>query len=73
MDISVSRLNNRLALQLPTELPLGLVFVVGTVENITWINDGDEQTHITSSRRIELELKEEEVDESEQPKQSPSL
>lgn len=31
MDISVSHLNNRLSLQLPQELPLGLVFVVGTV------------------------------------------
>jgi hypothetical protein len=35
MDISVSRLNNRLALQLPTELPLGLVFVLGHVQNLT--------------------------------------
>lgn len=34
MDITVSHLNNRLALQLPTELPLGLVFVVGVVENL---------------------------------------
>jgi hypothetical protein len=32
MDIPVSRLNNRMALQLPRELPLGLVFVVGTVQ-----------------------------------------
>lgn len=31
MDISVSRLNHRLALQLPVELPLGLVFVTGAV------------------------------------------
>ena len=31
MDISVSHLNNRLSLQLPQELPLGLVFVTGTV------------------------------------------
>lgn len=31
MDVSVAHLNNRLALQLPRELPLGLVFVVGTV------------------------------------------
>ena len=29
MDISVSRLNSRMALQVPPELPLGLVFVVG--------------------------------------------
>jgi hypothetical protein len=34
MDISVSHLNNRLALQLPKELPLGLVFVLGRVENL---------------------------------------
>lgn len=34
MDISVSRLNNRLALQLPAELPLGLVFVVGSAYDI---------------------------------------
>lgn len=31
MDISVSHLNNRLSIQLPQELPLGLVFVTGTV------------------------------------------
>lgn len=35
MDISVSRLNHRLALQLPSELPLGLVFVLGRVQNLT--------------------------------------
>jgi hypothetical protein len=34
MDVPVSRLNNRMALQLPAELPLGLVFVVGTVVNL---------------------------------------
>lgn len=34
LDISVSHLNNRLALQLPTELPLGLVFVVGVVHDL---------------------------------------
>jgi hypothetical protein len=34
MDIPVSRLNNRMALQLPAELPLGLVFVVGAVEEL---------------------------------------
>ena len=31
MDVTVSHLNNRLALQLPLEPPLGLVFVVGQV------------------------------------------
>lgn len=35
MDISVSHLNNRLALQLPTELPLGLVFVTGSIANLS--------------------------------------
>ncbi len=34
MDISVRRLNHRLALQLPKELPLGLVFVVGVVGEV---------------------------------------
>ncbi len=34
MDISVSRLNNRMVLQVPPELPLGLVFVVGQVRNL---------------------------------------
>ena len=34
MDISVSQLNNRLALQLPPELPLGLVFVTGKVKDL---------------------------------------
>lgn len=35
MDVSVSHLNNRLALQLPAQLPLGLVFVLGEIENLT--------------------------------------
>ncbi|HZD09856.1 MAG TPA: hypothetical protein VE553_00815, partial [Candidatus Binatia bacterium] len=34
MDISVSRLNNRMALQVPAVLPLGLVFIVGQVTNL---------------------------------------
>jgi hypothetical protein len=34
MDISVSFLNERMALQLPAELPLGLVFVVGSVRQV---------------------------------------
>jgi hypothetical protein len=34
MDISVSRLNKRMALQLPAEFPLGLVFVVGKVHDL---------------------------------------
>ncbi len=40
MDISVSRLNKRMALQLPAEFPLGLVFVVGKVRKLTEA-DGD--------------------------------
>lgn len=34
MDISVRHLNNRMALQVPAELPLGLVFIVGRVRNL---------------------------------------
>ena len=34
MDVPVTLLNNRLAIQLPAELPLGLVFVVGQVEHL---------------------------------------
>ena len=33
-DVTVNHLNSRLALQLPSELPLGLVFVVGQVEHL---------------------------------------
>lgn len=33
-DVPVTHLNSRLALQLPAELPLGLVFVVGRIENL---------------------------------------
>lgn len=40
MDISVSRLNKRMALQLPAEFPLGLVFVVGKIRNLTNV-DGE--------------------------------
>lgn len=43
MDISVSHLNQRLAVQLPARLPLGLVFVVGQVENV----------EVVSGRRLE--------------------
>jgi len=34
MEVSVRRLNHRLALQLPRELPLGLVFVAGVVGDV---------------------------------------
>jgi len=40
MDISVSRLNNRMALQVPGELPLGLVFIVGRVESLRAAAEG---------------------------------
>lgn len=40
MDIPVSRLNQRMALQLPAEFPLGLVFVVGVVDGMEQINGG---------------------------------
>ena len=40
MDISVSHLNNRLALQLPAQLPLGLVFVMGVIEKLVEAGNG---------------------------------
>lgn len=40
MDISVSRLNKRMALELPPEFPLGLVFVVGEVNDLDNTKDG---------------------------------
>lgn len=46
MDIPVSRLNNRLALQLPTELPLGLVFVVGEISEVVHAATTGGQTEI---------------------------
>src|SRR5690606_5159743 len=44
MDISVSRLNNRMVLQVPPELPLGLVFVVGQVRNLVMVPEADQET-----------------------------
>lgn len=41
MDVSVSHLNNRLALQLPAQLPLGLVFVLGEVEKFMDEDNGN--------------------------------
>ncbi|MCA9941060.1 MAG: hypothetical protein KC418_20615 [Anaerolineales bacterium] len=41
MDISVRHLNSRMAVQVPMELPLGLVFVVGRVEHLRQA-DGDD-------------------------------
>jgi hypothetical protein len=40
MDISVSHLNNRLALQLPAQLSLGLVFVMGDIEELVEAGNG---------------------------------
>lgn len=40
MDIDVSRLNKRMALELPPEFPLGLVFVVGEVTKLATDDDG---------------------------------
>jgi hypothetical protein len=42
MDIPVSRLNERMALRLPAQFPLGLVFVVGTVEGLNAGANGDQ-------------------------------
>ncbi len=42
MDIPVSRLNKRMALQLPAEFPLGLVFVVGVVDGMEQIDGSDD-------------------------------
>jgi len=56
VDITVSHLNSRLALQLPSELPLGLVFVVGYVENLTEITaeDGGGPTSSSPTRHFKL-------------------
>jgi len=40
MDIPVSRLNERIALRLPAQFPLGLVFVVGNVEELGSSSNG---------------------------------
>lgn len=40
MDITVERLNNRLAMRLPAELPLGLVFVTGTLVEMATARNG---------------------------------
>ncbi len=40
MDIPVSQLNRRLGVQLPAELPLGLVFVLGRAADLEWLTDG---------------------------------
>ncbi|MDX1665452.1 MAG: OB-fold nucleic acid binding domain-containing protein [Candidatus Promineifilaceae bacterium] len=53
MDIAVSALNNRMTLQIPAELPLGLVFVVGRVTDLRravplsrfFLADGEHRLH----------------------------
>ncbi|MFN2188807.1 MAG: exodeoxyribonuclease VII large subunit [Candidatus Promineifilaceae bacterium] len=40
MEIPVSRLNQRMALQLPAELPLGMVYVVGVIEGRSTPDEG---------------------------------
>ncbi|HET6444721.1 MAG TPA: hypothetical protein VFI27_09090 [candidate division Zixibacteria bacterium] len=42
MDIPVSRLNQRMALQLPAEFPLGMVFVVGIVDGMDQKEDSED-------------------------------
>lgn len=60
MDVSVSRLNNRLALQLPAELPLGLVFVVGQIANLEKVPIVSEATNGQASLRSCFQLVENE-------------
>lgn len=47
MDISVSRLNNRMALQVPAELPLGLVFITGEVQGLAMPAVASEQQPVS--------------------------
>ncbi|MFZ0547005.1 MAG: hypothetical protein WAM60_16285 [Candidatus Promineifilaceae bacterium] len=67
MDISVSRLNKRMALQLPAEFPLGLVFVVGKVANLTnadgedgrsffYISENEHMLRCQLSERLQQEV-----------------
>lgn len=51
MDISVDFLNRRLAAQLPNELPLGLIFVVGRVSQVWADDEGDGRSGV---RQFEL-------------------
>lgn len=46
MDISVERLNNRLAMRLPAELPLGLVFVSGTLVELESRSGGADRSAV---------------------------
>lgn len=58
MDISVSRLNGRLATKLPPELPLGLVFVVGVVSQVEnkrfVLAEGTHQLHCQLAELVRL-------------------
>jgi hypothetical protein len=56
MDISVSRLNNRLAFQLPSELPLGLVFVVGRVEHLAPVEGAGDKSSNDRPRQTQFDL-----------------
>ena len=58
MDIPVSRLNNRLALQLPAELPLGLVFVVGEVSEVVHVAGNGAPQDRGAGGHTEVELTE---------------
>jgi hypothetical protein len=64
MDISVSQLNLRLALQLPAELPLGLVFVSGSVGLIRYGVYGrvDEAVFVLEEGSYHLQCRLERVD-----------
>ena len=56
MDISVGRLNNRMALQVPSELPLGLVFITGRVEQLSPPPAGLAPSEASGQRQIWFEL-----------------
>jgi hypothetical protein len=62
MDVSVSHLNNRLALQLPAQLPLGLVFVLGDVEALDERRNGRSEAPqfdlVESEHRVRCRLSE---------------
>lgn len=54
MDISVSRLNNRMVLQVPNELPLGLVFIVGTVSHLSNDAESEDATFVLKDAGYQL-------------------
>lgn len=66
MDIAVSQLNRRLGVQLPSELPLGLVFVVGRATDLEWLANGRLQFWLAEDdHRILCELTERAAAETE--------